>query len=230
VVSSEEAATPENPRLFLSYDGDDDLLNALEFGRVPEGQPKGSWDGLSERVGILHDGPEGAPVGFQVKELSTIDLDAPEHAELWVGPRFDAPVLGLSDATVGEIAVAARAFFAGESSLNVRLFDSAVAAEGLEAAHLWMACLQAGDGMANFGLGYTLLDLGFHRDAYRHLRHYTELAPSLAWAWCYRGQAAEALGDLPEARMAYRRAIALERDDEPTTAREFLAALKPASG
>jgi tetratricopeptide (TPR) repeat protein len=169
-------------------------------------------------------------VGFQVKDLSTLDADAPEHAEMWDGPRFDAPVLGLSDAPVGAIAVAARAFFGGESSLNVRLFDSAVEADGREAAHLWAACLQSGDAMAHFGLGYTLLDLGRHREAYRHLRRYTELAPSLAWAWCYRGQAAEALGELAEARMAYRRAIALERDDDPTTAREFLAALRGASG
>ncbi len=140
------------------------------------------------------------------------------------------PALGLVDVSVGAIALAARAFFGGHSSLNRRLFDAAVAADGLEAAHAWMACLQAGDGMANFGLGYTLLELGFHRDAYRHLRHYTELAPCLAWAWCYRGRAAEALGDLAEARMAYRAAIALEPDDDPTTARELLAALRAASG
>jgi tetratricopeptide (TPR) repeat protein len=157
-----------------------------------------------------------------VKELSGFDADAPEHAELWEGPRFDAPVLGLADVAVAQIAIAARAFFRGQSSFNVQLFDSAVAAEAEEAAHLWFACLQAGDAMANFGLGYTLLDLGHHRDAYRHLRLYTELAPCLAWAWCYRGRAAATLGDLAEARMAYRRAIALEDDDDPTTARGLL--------
>jgi tetratricopeptide (TPR) repeat protein len=225
----EEAATSARPRLFISHDADDDLLTALELGRVHEGQPPGSWTGISEQVGILHDGPEGRPVGFQVKSFSTLDADAAEHAELWDGPRFDAPVLGLAEVTVGEIAVAARAFLGGHSSINVQLFDSAVAAEGLEAAHLWMACLQAGDAMANFGLGYTLLDLGHHRDAYRHLRHYTELAPCLAWAWCYRGQAAEAIGEHQEARTSYRRAIALEKDDDPTTARELLAALSRAA-
>ena len=165
-----------------------------------------------------------------VKRFSWFDGDADEPAELWEGPRFDAPMLGLTDATVGEITVAANAFFRGQSSLNRRLFHSALAAEGLEAAHLWLSCLHAGDGMANFGLGYTLLDLGHARDAYRHLRHYSELAPCLAWAWCYRGRAAEALGDLAEARKAYRRAIALEPDDDPTTARELLAELRAASG
>ena len=31
--------------------------------------------------------------------------------------------------------------------------------------------------MAHFGLGYTLYDLGRFQEAYRHLRHYTEIAP-----------------------------------------------------
>lgn len=194
---------------------------------MAEGQPPGSWDGLTEDVGLLHDGPGGPAVGFQVKRFSRVDLD---EAELFEGPRFDVPALGLTEMSVGEIALAARAFFGGHDSLNRRLFAAAVAADGLEAAHIWSACLQAGDGMANFGLGYTLLDLGFHRDAYRHLRHYTELAPCLAWAWCYRGRAAAALGEQQEARMAYRRAIALEKDEDPTTARELLAALRGASG
>jgi tetratricopeptide (TPR) repeat protein len=165
-----------------------------------------------------------------VKRFFHFDGDADEPDELRDGPRFDVPVLGLFDATVGQIALAADAFFQGQSSLNRQLFHQAVAAEDEEAAHLWMACLHAGDGMAHFGLGYTLLELGEAHDAYRHLRHYTELAPSLAWAWCYRGRAAAALGDLAEARMAYRRAIALEPDDDPTTARELLAALRAASG
>ena len=185
---------------------------------------------MTEDIGLLHDGPDGPVVGFQVKRFFHLSGLLGEPAELRDGPRFDVPLLGLADSTVGQIMLAADALFEGRSSLNRRLFRTAAAAEGVEAANLWLSCLETGDGMANFGLGYTLLELGYAHDAYRYLRHYTELAPCLAWAWCYRGRAAAALGDLVEARMAYRRAIAFEKDDDPTTARELLAALRGASG
>lgn len=75
-----------------------------------------------------------------------------------------------------------------------------------------------------YGLGYALLDLGRTRVAYRHLRAYTEMASLNAWAWCYRGKAAEAIGNGDDARTSYRRAIALEREggeeaDPPTVLR-----------
>jgi Flp pilus assembly protein TadD len=80
--------------------------------------------------------------------------------------------------------------------------------------------------MAHFGLGYTLFDLGRHHEAYRHLRHYTEIAPAGAWNWCWLGRAAEAIGEVAEARAAYERAIALsEEGDYDTDAAELLAAL-----
>ena len=41
-----------------------------------------------------------------------------------------------------------------------------------------------------FGLGYTLFDLGRHREAYTHLRRYSELAPHNSWAWLWLGRAA----------------------------------------
>jgi tetratricopeptide (TPR) repeat protein len=225
----EEAATSARPRLHVSFDADEDLLNALEFGRVREGQPPGSWEGITDELGILHDGPEGAPVGFQLKDASAFDPDVPALDELADAPRFDAPALGLENATIVEIILGALGFFRGQSSLDTQLFQAATAADGLEAAHLWFSCLQTGEQMANFGLGYTLLELGRDHDAYRFLRRYTELAPSLAWAWCYRGRAAAAIGEHQEARMAYRRAIALEKDDDPTIARELLAELRGAS-
>ncbi len=62
-----------------------------------------------------------------------------------------------------------------------------------------------------FGLGYTMYDLGRHREAYSHLRRYTELAPHNSWAWLWLGRAAEGVGEYDEARAAYRRALELAR-------------------
>ena len=78
---------------------------------------------------------------------------------------------------------------------------------------------------AHYGLGYTLLSLDRPHDAYRYLRYYTELTPANAWAWCFRGQAAEAMGEPAEARDCYQRAVELERDDPATDAGERLRAL-----
>ena len=47
----------------------------------------------------------------------------------------------------------------------------------------------------HFGLGYTLYDLGRHREAYSHLRRYTELAPHNSWAWLWLGRAAARRGN-----------------------------------
>jgi Flp pilus assembly protein TadD len=80
--------------------------------------------------------------------------------------------------------------------------------------------------MAHFGLGYTLYELGRFPEAYRHLRHYTEIAPCGGWNWCWLGRAAEAIGETGEARNAYERALALEdAGHEETDAAELLDAL-----
>ena len=78
---------------------------------------------------------------------------------------------------------------------------------------------------AHYGLGYTLLSLDRPHDAYRYLRYYTELTPANAWAWCFRGQAAEAMGEPAEARDCYARALENEREDLETDARERLDSL-----
>lgn len=101
-------------------------------------------------------------------------------------------------------------------------------AEGEEAEELWRNCLQAGDLMAHYSLGYTLYDLERYREAYRHLRAYTELVPADGWAWCWLGKACEAMGDLEQARSAYGRAI--ELDDGETDAPEILAGLMDGDG
>ena len=94
-------------------------------------------------------------------------------------------------------------------------------AEGEAALADWLDCLEAGDCMAHFALGYTLYDLGRYHEAYRHLRYYAELAPAGPWNWCWYGKAAEAIGEYGEAQTAYRRAIAIERDQVAEGAETF---------
>ncbi len=216
-----------NPRLYLSHAAELDWLAALEFGRVDDGQPSANWVEVSDQVGFLHDGgPGGRAVGFKVLRFSELDPDAPEHDRIWSGPRFDVPLVGLTGAVAGEVIVAARAFFGDEPSINRLYFNAAAGRSGEDALALWRACLEAGDSMAHFGLGYTLYELGRPHEAYRHLRHYVEIAPAGSWNWCWFGRAAQAIGELEEARAAYERAIELEgASGDETDAADLLAGL-----
>src|SRR4051794_17858903 len=206
-----------NPRLYISHDTGLDWLMAFEFRRVDDAQPPGLGDHVSRQFSFLHDAPGGRVVGFKVVEFLIFDPEDEDHDEIWDEPRFDAPLLALANASAGEIAVAARAHFDGRDSLNRRLFGVATRAEGEEAVVAWRHCLESGDAMAHFGLGYTLFELGRHAEAYRHLRHYTEIAPHGAWNWCWYGYAAEAIGEVTEVRRAYRRAIDLEEAGDQAT-------------
>jgi tetratricopeptide (TPR) repeat protein len=212
-------------RLYLNSLPDYDWLIALEFGRVDDGQPTENWRAVSDNIGILLDAPGGREVGFKIVNLSGFDDEARDLDEVWNGPRFHVPQLGLSDATIGETVLAARALFGTEQTINRVYFSAGVNATGEAALADWLDCLEAGDCMAHFALGYTLYDLGRHREAYRHLRYYAELAPGGAWNWCWYGKAAEAIGEDGEAQTAYRRAIELEPDDDPTDAADLLHAL-----
>ncbi len=219
-------STLPNPRLYLSHSASLDWLMAYEFGRVDDAQPRDCWQGVSDEFGYLLDAPDGRVVGFKVQEFSEFDLDNSDVAEIWEAPLFDAPQLGLTNASAGEVAVAARAFFGGESSFNRQAFSVGTSEKGEEALETWRICLQAGDTMAHFALGYTHFELGNFQDAYRHLRYYTEIAPAGPWNWTWFGRAAEAVGQSAEAADAYRRAIALTEEGEDTTdARERLDAL-----
>jgi tetratricopeptide (TPR) repeat protein len=215
-------ATP----LYLSRDADYDWLTALPLGRVSDGQPEENYLHLGDSFRWCLDGPAGDVMGFEVVVLREFDADAPEYAEAWDGQRFDAPLLALTKATAAEIVVAAQGRYRDESTLNRIYFDRAVGLEGEEAVEQWRLCLECGDSMAHYGLGYTLLHLGRAIEAYAHLRHYADLVPTNAWAWCYLGRACAALGVDDEARAAYRRAIALgEAGGFETDAPELLAAL-----
>ena len=201
------------PRLFISRDADYDWLIALEFGVTDDGQPEELWRPVSEGLRYLYDAPEGGRcLGFVVQHFSEFDPQADEVDEIWRGPRFDVPTLGLTSASAGEIVVATEAFLGEQSTVNRYFFDQAVAASRRprKAVERWRYCLQTGDVMAHYGLGYTLYELGCHHEAYRHLRAYTEIAPTNTWAWCWFGKAAEALGETDEAIAAYNRAVELE--------------------
>jgi tetratricopeptide (TPR) repeat protein len=186
---------------------------------------------VNDSFGFLCEEPGGREVGFKVLGYSEFDPEATDVTEIWEGSRFNVPVLGLPSASAGEIVLAARALFGTASSINRKFFDAATSVEGTEALALWLACLQSGDAMAHFGLGYTLHELGRYSEAYRHLRHYTEIAPCGSWNWCWFGKAARDIGEIAEARRAFDRAIELERQgDQPTDAAELLAELEDRNG
>lgn len=132
---------------------------------LDDAQPRDCWQGVSDEFGYLLDAPGGRVVGFKVQSFSNFDLDADEVAEIWEAPLFDAPQLGLTNASAGEVATAARAYFGGESSLNRHAFSAAASEKGEEALDTWRICLQAGDMMAHFALGYTHYDLGNFQEA-----------------------------------------------------------------
>jgi hypothetical protein len=196
--------------LFLNCIAAFDWLIALEYGRVDDGQPNENWRGVTDRLGYLHDRPGGLCVGFKVIGFSDFDTERDEYWGLWRPPFFDVPLLALRSATAGEVILAAQAYFGDGSSLNRGFFERATSAAGGEALGLWNCCIASGDQMGHFGLGCALLEQGYSAQAYKHLRHYSEIAPAQPWNWCWYGQAAEAVGQIEEARQAYARAVELE--------------------
>jgi tetratricopeptide (TPR) repeat protein len=127
----------------------------------------------------------------------------------------------------------ARSFLAGRRTQNRIYFDAAVDAQHTDARaalSLWLKCLESGDVMAHYSIGYTLYELGQFRKAYDHLRHYTELAPGHPWNWCWYGRAAEAVGEDEEAVQAYERATELDETGTQTDAGSLLQALLERQG
>lgn len=217
------------PSVLLSADPYYDYLSAVEFGRVLEGQPPSCWQPLNDGFAYWRPPRARNPRGFHLKHFSDFDVDDPEVAGIWSGQRFNVPMLGVNAASAGEIIVAARAYLGDEPTLNRAYFSLATNATGEQALQAWRCCLEAGDGMAHFALGYTLFELERFHEAYRHLRHYTELAPHAAWNWCWLAKAAAAIGETGEARRACARAIELTRTgDDETDAPDLLAELSEA--
>ncbi len=118
---------------------------------------------------------------------------------------------------------------AGEQSVNREFFSLATQRSGELVLKDWRCCLEPGDSIAHFALGYTLYELGRYHEAYRHLRYYAQIAPASAWNWCWLGKAAEAIGEVGEARAAYENACEIEvadgEDAEEIDAAELLVGL-----
>ena len=212
----------------LSIDPSLERLTVIEHGRVWDGQPDFSQLESEERIQMLSE--DGRTVAFVAHEPFDIDLDAVTDTELWEGPKFLVPALGLPPSSIGEILLTVRARYRpDEPTADVAYFHLATAADDPEEAlFLWRIVIEAGDMKGHFDYGYTLLDLGRHHEAYTHLRRYTELTPLNSWAWCWFGKACEAIDDRDGATEAYREAILLERDGaDETDAPELLDAMTP---
>jgi hypothetical protein len=221
---------PTPTPLHLSVNVTDDWIEAIEFGAVVDGRPPSQLVEISDDIRYVLRSARGPVAGFTVHRFSRVDLDDVAD-DIFGEPRFFVPLLGLDRASLGEVVLAARARFE-VSTADVCFFMLALACaedEGdLEgAAGHWLSCVESGDMRGHFGLGYTLYDLGRHREAYGHLRRYTELAPHNSWAWLWLGRAADGIGEIDEARSAYRRAIRREREGSfRTDALERLKALE----
>lgn len=202
------------PPLFISRDADADWITAIEVGHIDDGVPAERWEPLNCWVAWLLD-HDGRKIGVRLEDASEADLRDDVFADLWDldGPRFDAPTLGLTDVPIAAALTAALPIFGDQSSLNRFYFKLAIASDDdpTEALTLWQLCLQTGDLMAHYGLGYTHFLLGHHRAAYTHLRFYSQLATNDAWTWCWLGRAALAVGEEAEGVAALSRAIAIER-------------------
>jgi hypothetical protein len=162
------------PNLFLSQIASRDRLEAVEYGRSPDGQFRDCWLSIGENAAFLLDEVEGDVVGFGVQGLSSFNVDDPAHAPFWTAARFNVPTLGLRDATAAEVILAARPFLGGRPTVNRQLFDEACEMGHVDrprALALWLQCLESGDVMAHFAIGYTMYELGHFSVAYRHLRY-----------------------------------------------------------
>lgn len=219
------------PRLVLSIDTSYDWLSCMEFGFVDDGVPARCWDVLVDAVVAVARDPRTREVaGFTALGGSTFNPG--EHEQLFGDDlRFTLPQLGLREATIGEICLAAEAWLGhGVPTLDRHYFHLATAAPTQrEAIEMWLLCLEAGGLQAHYALGYTYYESGDLKRAYRHLRAYTELAPWNSWAWCWYGRTCMAVGETTTARGALNRAVELERRGaEETDAAELLDELRAA--
>ena len=119
--------------LFLSYDEHLDWLTLIEFGQVENAQPRDHWREVNESFGYLLRQPGGPEIGFKILGFSEFDPEDAEVSEIWEGPGFDVPTLGLRNSTAGEIVLAAHPFLGGCSTINRLYFNRAMQTEGVEA-------------------------------------------------------------------------------------------------
>lgn len=213
--------------LFVSHVPERDALYVLERGYVDDGLEEERKVEICENVWLALDLEGEECVGFILGPLSEFDFEAPENAAVWTGPRFDVPALGVEHGTVGLVAATARLVLGDLRTPDRVLFEAAVRAEDPnEALALWEACLEEGNELARYAVGYTLLTLGRPQEAHEQLKRYSALVRRNAWAWCYLGQTCEQLDDFEGAEYAYRQALgATAAGSFETEAADFLAAL-----
>ena len=213
--------------MFVSNVPDRDVLYVYERGYVDDGLEPERKVEICEHVSLVLDLASKECVGFIFGPLSEFDFEAPENSIVWTGPRFDVPVFGIEQGTVGLIAATARLILGELRTPDRVLFEAAVqAADPDEALALWEACLAEGNELARYALGYTLLELDRPREAHDQLKRYSALVRRNAWAWCYLGQACERLEDWEGAKYAYRQALeATSGGSFDTDAPELLSAL-----
>jgi tetratricopeptide (TPR) repeat protein len=199
----------------------------LERGYVDDGLEPGRKLEICEHVSLILDVDRRRCAGFIFGKLSVFDFEAPASSVVWSGPRFDVPALGVEQGTVGLVAATARLVLGELRTPDRVVFDAAVRTEdSIEALTLWEACLDEGNELARYALGYTLLALGRAREAHEQLKRYSSLVRRNAWAWCYLGQACEQLEDWEGAEYAYRQALeSTDAGSFDTDADERLAAL-----
>ena len=180
-----------------------------------DGQPASQARGLEEdeRFEFLLDEPGGERVvGAAVHE--PFDIDPAAIPALWDEPRFVVPALGPEELSVGEILLLVQARYARDEPTNDALhFHAALDAQDDNpqlALSMFKLAIEAGDLKGHYGAGYVLLGQGMARQAAEHLGIYTRLTPHNAWAWCWLGQAQEALDETTAARASYERAIEAE--------------------
>lgn len=94
--------------LHVSYDADRDTLVACAYGAVPQPALESRTVGITCWLSFLLRKPKGTVIGFVLDGLSAVDVDDHDPT-LWTDPRFTVPVLGLTDAGVGEIILRAAA-------------------------------------------------------------------------------------------------------------------------
>lgn len=177
---------PLRPRLVLDHDPGADTLLAIDFGRVPFGQGTADRIQLTDEFAFHLNSNGGWPIGFHIERFSsfaTADVDKPERIEFL---RFDAPLMGLTNASADHVAFEAFTQLAGAPTLARRLWQYILSAEqrlfgrktSAETDELLLRIMRAGDMTAHLGLGAQRLAAGNNQGAVNHLRTYSRLAPA----------------------------------------------------